>query len=121
MSDGFDDMFNEGLFQAGLHNSKTTRPQKWPKSTSEMGRHTSYTEQGRDPGDYSDGLFRAGHHNSRQARPDMWPGSVSEMRRHTSYAPQGMSGREAGAPARVSRGGRWVWDPAQTGYIWVAA
>lgn len=119
MSDGFDDMFNEGLFKAGFHNSKTSRPDKWPKSTSEMGRHTSYAE-GSAPGDYSDGLFQAGIHNTRLTRPDMWPGSVSEMRRHTSYAPQGMGGKEASGPARPPGRGRWVWDPAQSGFVWVS-
>ncbi len=125
MSEGFDDMFNEGLFRAGLHNSIVSRPAKWPKSTSEMGRHTSYTEQSRAPGDYNDGMFRAGLHNTQQSRPDMWPKSVSEMRRHTSYAPQGMgagheTAHQAYAEKRAASEGRWVWDPSQAGYVWAS-
>jgi hypothetical protein len=125
MSDGFDEMFNEGLFRAGLHNSTASRPTKWPKSTSEMGRHTSYTEQTRDPGEYNEGMFQAGLHNTRQSRPDKWPSSVSEMRRHTSYASQGMGPGEAEAAhqsytaARAAGRGRWVYIPAREGYVWV--
>jgi hypothetical protein len=48
---GFDDQFNEGIFQASLHNTSRLRPHMWPKSTSEMRRYTSYDWQGL-PGDH---------------------------------------------------------------------
>jgi hypothetical protein len=43
---GYDDQFNDGLFQATLNNSGLSRPHKWPKSVSEMRHHTTYGFQG---------------------------------------------------------------------------
>jgi hypothetical protein len=43
---GFDEQFNDGLFRTSLNNSRLTRPHMWPKSVSEMRRHTFYGGQG---------------------------------------------------------------------------
>jgi hypothetical protein len=43
---GFDDQFNDGLFHMSLNNSRLERPHLWPKSVSEMRRHTFYGGQG---------------------------------------------------------------------------
>lgn len=46
---GYDDQFNDGLFQATVRNGKRDRPGMWPKSVSEMRQHTQYTGQGPAP------------------------------------------------------------------------
>ena len=46
---GYDDQFNDGLFQATVHNGRRDRPGKWPKSVSEMRQHTVYTGQNSVP------------------------------------------------------------------------
>ncbi len=49
---GFDDEFNDGIFNIALRGTSRSRPQKWPGSVSEMRKHTSYANQGmpRDDG-----------------------------------------------------------------------
>jgi len=46
-SQGYDDQF-DGHHRISLHNSRRERPDKWPKSVSEMRHHTSYGGQGMD-------------------------------------------------------------------------
>lgn len=136
MSGGFDEMFDEGLFRTGRHNSTVARPPQWPQSVSEMSRYTTYTESSAPGGygesmfaldDYSDGIFAAGRHNTQLTRPEKWPSSVSEMRKHTSYANQGMSmaagydtAHQTYAEKRLAPRGRWVYLPAREGWVWVA-
>lgn len=43
---GYDDQFNDGIFRASRSASRLERPNKWPKSVSEMRRHTFYGRQG---------------------------------------------------------------------------
>jgi hypothetical protein len=50
MSKGFDDNFNDGVFRASLRTTRQSRPNLWPKSVSEMRRHTFYGGQGMSNG-----------------------------------------------------------------------
>jgi hypothetical protein len=43
---GYDDMFNDGLFRSSFRASHLRRPNMWPKSVSEMRVYTSYGGQG---------------------------------------------------------------------------
>jgi hypothetical protein len=43
---GFDDQFNDGVFDVSRRNTRLVRPEMWPKSVSEMRQHTSYDGQG---------------------------------------------------------------------------
>ena len=45
-SQGFDNMFNDGLCKTGLHTSIRARPLMWPASMTEMRKHTFYGGQG---------------------------------------------------------------------------
>lgn len=40
-----DDQFNDGVFLRTMNTSNVVRPNVWPKSVSEMRKHTSYTSQ----------------------------------------------------------------------------
>lgn len=62
---GYDDQFDGGLFRVGLHASARAQPRMWPKSVSEMRRHTSYGGQGLAPGyetSHSDFMRRRPYH-----------------------------------------------------------
>jgi hypothetical protein len=58
---GYDDQFDDGLFQTSLHASARCRPTQWPRSTSEMRGYTDYgfggMPEGHDTG-YSDYMSR---------------------------------------------------------------
>ena len=43
---GFDEMVNDGIFDASRRFGVQAAPDLWPKSVSEMRRHTNHTEQG---------------------------------------------------------------------------
>jgi hypothetical protein len=43
---GFDDQFDDGLFQTAVHNGRRERPDMWPKSVSEMRTSTTFTDHG---------------------------------------------------------------------------
>lgn len=58
---GYDDQFNDGNFAASARISARSRPQKWPKSTSEMRNHTDFGFGGMSEGietGYSDYMSR---------------------------------------------------------------
>lgn len=95
---GFDDLFDDSSFRtAVLLTQPSGRPRMWPKSTSQMRKHTIFGGQGQSSGGQGmpslgdgDGAYRQFAQRKQPQRPQMWPKSPSEMRRHTSYGAQGM-------------------------------
>jgi hypothetical protein len=88
-SPGYDDQFNDGVMRASLSTSTRARPDMWPKSASEMSRHTSVSDS-LQPDDHDAALLRAALSTSGRTRPDMWPKSASEMASHVDFPEQSL-------------------------------
>jgi len=74
-SQGFDNMFNDGLFRTGLHTSIRARPPMWPAAVTEMRKHTFYGGQGmssnHDVG-YSTYVTKRPYVAQQSRRPTKW-------------------------------------------------
>jgi hypothetical protein len=74
---GFDNMFNDGLFKTGLRTSIRQRPSKWPAAVTEMRKHTFYGGQGMSKDhDVGHSTYTTSRHNmtqqSKPAPPPKW-------------------------------------------------
>lgn len=90
-AEGFDDLFNPGLFRTGLAAGTRARPRAWPRSVSEMRGHVSFAGQGLGP-DATDHAF------------SQYAGARPYERRAQA------------APARSHFAGR-DWDPSAWGEV----
>jgi hypothetical protein len=114
---GYDDQFNDGVARAALRTSSRQRPDQWPASASEMGRHVSYQDSGMGS-DHDVAMLRSALSTSGRTRPDQWPKSASEMRHFVDFQEgQSMSSIDSahlrsagrGSAPPPSRGG-WVYS-----------
>lgn len=111
--EGYDDMFNDGLFATTLRTTKRERPHMWPKSASEMRPHTTYTEQKTTDG-YGDGDWHSNYMLRRAPPPAQGGGASGPAFWRDSGVP-----REGARPGRDNGG---AWYHQQYGPpVWVAS
>jgi len=108
---GYDDQFNDGLFQTTLHASRRERPDMWPKSVSEMRNHTSYGGQGMTPG------HETGHSDYVGRRP--YASGAPYHHQPKFYKPFWHDRAHPKTGNWHGYGGRWYHDPSRGGWIWI--
>lgn len=116
---GYDDQFNDGVLRVALSTSSRSRPDAWPKSASEMSRHTSISDS-LQPDSPDDALLRSALSTSGRRRPDMWPKSASEMASHIDFPEQSMGADADTAHVRWAMRGSAPGPPAgRNGWVFM--
>jgi hypothetical protein len=122
---GFDDAFNDGLFRTSLSASIRKRPERWPKSPSEMRRYTDYSLNGHLHEDT--GAYETAHSDFQLRRPydTMNQGGRPPYYTQPSFYKPPLQDLASPLNNQLWSNAPYVgpayWDPARGGYVWIAS